>query len=1772
MRHRRWFSLLALVALLCWQFGVTLTTTPTAYSMPASERPQRIFIDALVAPHPVLQVAIPNATALDPKAVALDFLHGPAATLLATSADLVWEPFYSEQVDDVTVVRVAQYKDQVRVLGADLAIQVTGESVRAVSGAYLPVVAAEPKPEITLDEAFKIATLALQTNPPRHDDDEIALFATAFAKPRLDEDELVFYHPALFDQEGEESRLAYRLVLTAPDDSISATVLVDAINGKVLLSFSNYHSSLNRVIRDANGVNTTAGTTCYTESGPIGTPHPDCLAAFTNTGLTYNYFFTTFGRDSFNNAGATMIAVIRYGTTANAFWNGTLTAYGPGFATRDVVAHEWTHAVTQYTAGLIYNGQSGALNESFSDIFGAMVDSDDWLMGEDTPIGAIRSLANPPAYNQPDRVANYACTTSDNGGVHINSGIPNKAAYLMAEGGTFNGRTMTSIGRTATARIFYRALTTSLTSSATFVDLYNALLAAASALYGSSSTQYQTTLNAAQAVGLNTPPTCGGSATPDTYEPDNSAATAKPITVSAAQRHNFHVANDQDWVTFAATSGVTYIIQTSGLESSADTVLALFGNNGTLLLAQNDDYGGTLASRISWTATASGPLHARVTNFGGRGGANTGYTLTVTSTTSSTTPDAYEPDDSLGAARVITVGGAAQRHNFHLPGDQDWVRFSATGGTTYIIETLNLGATSDTVLELYNGSGTRLAYNDDYGGTLASRINWTAPASATFFVKVRHYNSSVAGATTNYDLRITSATVTGDSFEPDNTMSAAKPITVNGATQTHTFHVPGDQDWVYFDAVAGTAYVIETLNLASGNDTVLELYNSGGTLLAYNDDYSGLASRIGYTADSAQRLFVKVRHYNSSAGHPGLRYDLRVTSLASTAPDPYEPDNTAATARPVTPGSLTEPNITRRNFHVAGDQDWVRLSATAGNFYLFETANLEARSDTVITLFQSDGVSRIAEDDDGGVGLASRLTWYAPSDGVYFLRVRHYSSSIGGNQTGYDLRIGTYGSSAAADAYEPDNTMATARPITVNGVAQNHNFHQLNDHDWVVFNAVNGVAYTITTSNLETRADTVLELYNSSGSLLAVNDDYYGLASRIVWQATASGSFYVKVRQYNGSVFGANTGYRLSLTSAQPDPYEPDNTLSTARSITVNGSAQTHNFHVTGDHDWVFFPATAGYPYRIETLNLASCSDTFLELYNSSGTLLAYNDDGGGGWASRIDWIAPVTASFYVKVRHFSSSTYGACTQYDLRIISSDIAGDAYEPDNTLGTAKPIAVNGAAQRHNFHVAGEHDWVYFDIVAGNQYTMRTFNLGSCGDTVLELYNSGGVLVGYNDDYGGSLASRIVGTANANARLFLKVRHYSSTRYGACTQYDLEVTSQPGIVPDAYEPDDTIAQARSFTVNGAGQNRNFHTPTDPDWVSFTASAGTTYTIYTYNLGAEADTVLELYNSAGSLIAYNDDSGGGFASRIVWTAPASGSYFVKIRPYGSFPGTGGRPTSTYAFRIVTGTALQAEENTSPVLAPVVTLVNQDGSGHQLRLVDMTIDTIPQPGDEFATVLRAVGSAENYKLAFTAKSDLVELLAIEPLDPNGQPLAEGTWTAQEIDSGDLLVQATWQSDQPATLVRLHWRLRATLADKLLTIPVEVLATDGNGAFWHSAASVAIPTVASSAKIDSVSPNVAVISSSATLTIRVVGLEGELPKAYLVDTSGQNEQQFAAISYAPGSSDTMIATFDPSFKSGFYKVRLDLSNGSQLFSETVVRLLGAGERTNDIFVPAILR
>lgn len=242
------------------------------------------------------------------------------------------------------------------------------------------------------------------------------------------------------------------------------------------------------------------------------------VSAHYNGAIAYEYFKNTFNRNSINGQGGNIISIINVadedgGDMDNAFWNGAAMFYGNGDVafsplakSLDVAGHEMSHGVIQNTANLEYFGESGALNESFADVFGAMIDRDDWRMGEEVvntnvfPSGALRDLQNPHNGGnnlndngyQPAHTSEQFTGNGDNGGVHINSGIVNRAFFLFAN----------AIGKDKAEQVYYRALTNYLVKSSQFIDMRIAIVQSATDLHGSNSTEVNAAKSAFDQVGI----------------------------------------------------------------------------------------------------------------------------------------------------------------------------------------------------------------------------------------------------------------------------------------------------------------------------------------------------------------------------------------------------------------------------------------------------------------------------------------------------------------------------------------------------------------------------------------------------------------------------------------------------------------------------------------------------------------------------------------------------------------------------------------------------------------------------------------------------------------------------------------------------------------------------------------------------------------------------------------------------------------------------------------------------------------------------------------------------------------------------------------------------------------------------------------------------------------------------------------------------------------------------------------------------------------------
>jgi Zn-dependent metalloprotease len=307
----------------------------------------------------------------------------------------------------------------------------------------------------------------------------------------------------------EDRGLADSALRTLQQDAVQRTRRrITTVRGAAAPTVTAATSTSHRTIYDAGHGTDLPGTKVRDEGSEPG-QDASVNRAYAGLGATFDLYLTAYERDSIDGAGLPLDATVHYDVDYdNAFWNGEQMVFGDGdgqiftdfTSSVDVIGHELTHGVTQYTANLEYYGQSGALNESVSDVFGSLIkqhslgqgaDQADWLIGEGLLAPgvhgvALRSMKAPgTAYDdprlgkdpQPATMAEYVKTNRDNGGVHINSGIPNHAFYLLAS----------ALGGNAWERaglIWYDVLTGGeLRSDARFTDFATLTVAAAKARF-----------------------------------------------------------------------------------------------------------------------------------------------------------------------------------------------------------------------------------------------------------------------------------------------------------------------------------------------------------------------------------------------------------------------------------------------------------------------------------------------------------------------------------------------------------------------------------------------------------------------------------------------------------------------------------------------------------------------------------------------------------------------------------------------------------------------------------------------------------------------------------------------------------------------------------------------------------------------------------------------------------------------------------------------------------------------------------------------------------------------------------------------------------------------------------------------------------------------------------------------------------------------------------------------------------------------------------------
>lgn len=450
--------------------------------------------------------------------------------------------------------KMQQYHKGIKVEFATVTLSSKNGKVQTLSSAYFPIEDdLNTSPSISNNQALSRAMSHVGASSYMWQNPTEAALSN-YSKPT---GELVIL-PAL-ENINNANRLAYKFDIYATAPLYRADVYIDAKTGQFIMENKRIHHA-NVPATGTSLYNGNVSFTADNASGPYrlrqtasgggiqtfdlnnGTNYnnaSDVTSNSTNftgnaTGVqahwgaesTWNYFNQKHGRNSYNNAGAIIKSYVSYSSNyVNAFWDGSRMTYGDGdgvnygpLVSLDICGHEITHGVTEYSANLVYSYQSGALNESFSDIFGESIEkyasgTNDWLMGDDIGAGgsggALRSMSNPNAFNDPDTFQGtyWHTASSDNGGVHINSGVQNFWFYLLSvgksgtndKGDSYN---VTGIGMDKAAAIAYRNLTVYLNSNSQYSDARNGAIQAAKDLYGAGSAEEIATTNAWYAVGV----------------------------------------------------------------------------------------------------------------------------------------------------------------------------------------------------------------------------------------------------------------------------------------------------------------------------------------------------------------------------------------------------------------------------------------------------------------------------------------------------------------------------------------------------------------------------------------------------------------------------------------------------------------------------------------------------------------------------------------------------------------------------------------------------------------------------------------------------------------------------------------------------------------------------------------------------------------------------------------------------------------------------------------------------------------------------------------------------------------------------------------------------------------------------------------------------------------------------------------------------------------------------------------------------------------------
>jgi hypothetical protein len=732
----------------------------------------------------------------------------------------------------------------------------------------------------------------------------------------------------------------------------------------------------------------------------------------------------------------------------------------------------------------------------------------------------------------------------------------------------------------------------------------------------------------------------------DSFEPDSSRATAKPLATTI--QNHILLPNDTDWVIYTATPGDSMAIMTTG---TTDTKISLFSSSGSTPIAENDDIGsGNTNAMISWKSAYGGQFYVRVV---GKTPLITGpYALQALSVQNGTlvAADSLEIDNTKARARLISDTILAGEAHSLTVNDTDWVAFPVLAGGQYTVT-----ASGSTYLSMY-GYTSKDSLIGSRVSTSSASIACTPMKNDTLYFRV-----TSAYTVQRYTLSMSRiAPPSPDLYENDNTKAQARLISDTILTgQVHSL-TANDTDWIAFPVQAGGSYTVT----ASSSTYALSMYG-----------YTARDSLFGYYSSSTGPYLTRTSmtndtlYYRITSPSPIARYTISMTRVAPPAPDAYEIDNTRTLAYKAS-GSFSQSRTITFN-----DTDWVAVPVVAGGRYTMSTSS----SAVLVVLYNQAGVLL-------GSSATGSLVFTATAADTFYYQI---SAAVSSPTSRYTLSLAVI-LSLAADSYENDNSMGTAKALLTDSTVQDRTI-TLGDTDYVSFRGNAGDRVTIRAAKTSTYY-TYLYIYDSAGVYQTYNYSTSGNAT-VTYALSRTGLFYCRITSLSTSSYA----YSLSAVIRKIDTLA----VGTASSRTL----------VAADTQWAAVRLDSGKTYTIQT---TGSLDTRLWLYDSTGatSYLLFDDVSGVGLNALLTYTSRRTGLFFIKVAGTSISTAGS---FGLTVTNNAIVS-------------PV-VGSWSINYNWTVSGSGTAV-FVLNASGTFTVGT-STGTwtyVGTTLTLTYPSGTVYTG------------------------------------------------------------------------------------------------------------------------------------------------------------------------------------------------------------------------------------------------------------------------------------------------------------------------------------------------------------------------------------------------------------------------------------------------------------